>query len=117
MRRSLFILTLIFPVSVWANSDAPSPLDTWQLVENSLSLDVQAIIFQGDGEEAVPASPFITFELFKGNFYKLSIISRGDEGYRFPNFLPGPPVHTPSPSARATAGFGYYTIHCRYASL
>ena len=111
MKRSIILLAVMIPLSLWADSDTPVPLDTWQLVENSLRLNVQAIIFQGDGEEVVPASPFITLELFKGNFYKLSIISRADEGYRFPNFLPGPPVDTPSPSARATAGFGYYTIH------
>ena len=111
MKRSIILLTVMIPLSLWADSDTPVPLDTWQLVENSLRLNVHAIIFQGDGEEVVPASPFITLELFKGNFYKLSIISRADEGYRFPNFLPGPPVDTPSPSERATAGFGYYTIH------
>ena len=70
MKRSIILLAVMIPLSLWADSDTPVPLDTWQLVENSLRLNVQAIIFQGDGEEVVPASPFITLELFNLNSAK-----------------------------------------------
>ncbi len=111
MRRALFILTLIFPVSVWANSDAPSPLDTWDLVDNSLKFNVAAILSaRQQGGEPIPATPWVTLELYRGNFYKLSIITRAAEGYAFPHFLTGEPVEYQPPSTRATAAFGYYTI-------
>ncbi len=112
MKRSIFFLAVMLPLCLCADTHAPLPLDTWELVENSLRFNVQTIIlYQGEeGDEPIPATPSVTLELYQGNFYKLSLISRADEDYTFPHFLPGPPVHVPSPSTRATAGFGYYTI-------
>ena len=112
MKRSIFFLAVAFPLCLCAGVNASPPLDTWELAENSLRFDVRTIVYQGDEEdEPIPATPSVTLELYQGNFFKLSLISRAEEGYAFPHFLPGPPAHVPSPSTRATAGFGYYAIH------
>ena len=101
----------MFPLSLQADANAPLPLDTWELAENGLKFNVQAIIYQaGEGDKPVPATSYITLELYQGNAYRLSIGSRAAEGYTFPHFLPGSSVHTPL-STRAIAGLGYYAIH------
>ena len=111
MKPWIFALALMSPLSLWADSRAPFSPDTWNLVENSLQFNVQIIMNQmGEGDEPIPSTAFVTLELYQGNYYKLSIISRAKEGYSLPHFLPDPPVHSPPPSSRAISGFGYYTI-------
>ena len=108
MRPSILALALMVPLSLRADPDAPRPLDSWELAANSLKFLVETILAQPEeGDEPVPATPSVTLELYQGNFYKLSILTEAAEGHTFPH--PGPPVHGPPPSTRATAGFGYYS--------
>ncbi len=112
MKSLIFALAVIHPLSLWADHPAPRPLDSWELAGNSLKFDVATILAQADeGGEPIPATPSVTLELFEGNFFKLSILTEAEEGYTFPHFLPGPPVHSPPPSTRAAAGFGYFSTH------
>ncbi len=108
MKLSVLALALMVPLSLRADPDAPRPLDSWELADNSLKFRVETIMAQPEeGDEPIPAMPSVTLELYQGNFYKLSILTEAAEGYTFPH--PGPPVHSPPPSTRATAGFGYYS--------
>ena len=104
-------LAVMYPLSLWAGSGDSRPLDTWKLVWNNLKFDVGTILSQaGEGGEPIPTEPAVTLELYAGNFYKLSIITRAAEGYSFPHFLPGPDVHSPLPSSKAVAGIGFYRM-------
>ena len=122
-RLSILALALVFPLSLRADPDAPRPLDSWELADNSLKFRVETILAQPvDGDEPIPATPSVTLELYQGHFYKLSILTEAAEGYAFPD--PGPPVHGPPPSTRAMAGFGYYStqsdtlrFHAHYLKL
>ncbi len=108
MKLSILALALVVPLSLRADPDAHQPLDSWELADNSLKFRVETIMAQPEeGDEPVPATPSVTLDLYQGNFYKLSIRTEAAEGYTFPH--PGPPVHSPPPSTRAMAGFGYYS--------
>ena len=108
MKRSILALALMVPLSLRADPDDHRPLDSWELAGNSLKFRVETIMAQPvEGDEPIPATPSVTLELYQGNFYKLTILTEAAEGYTFPH--PGPPVHSPPPSTRATAGFGYYS--------
>lgn len=110
MKRLFCVLAVMFSLFPRAAAGAQPPLDTWELVENSLTFNIEAIIVQGEGEDPVPSSPYVTLELYRGNAYRLSIGARAAVGYAFPRFLPEPPGHA-APSTRATGGHGYYTVH------
>ena len=110
MKPLIFAIAVMLPLAVHVDARVPSPLDTWELVENSLKFNVEAIIVQSEGEDPVPATPYVTLELYRGNAYRLSIGARAADGYAFPHFLPEPPGHA-APSTRATGGYGYYTVH------
>ncbi len=111
MKPLILALAVMNPLSLWAGSGDPRPLDTWELVRNSLKFDVGTILsLAGEGEEPIPTEPAVTLELYAGNLYKLSIVTEAAAGYSFPHFLPGAPVHSPLPSSKAAAGFGFYSI-------
>ena len=111
MKPSILALALMCPLSLWAGPGDPRPLDTWELVWNSLKFDIGTILSQaGEGGEPIPTEPAVTLDLYAGNFYKLSIITEAAGGYSFPHFLLAPPVHSPLPSSKAAAGFGFYSI-------
>ena len=111
MKPLILALAVMYPLSLWAGSGDPRPLDTWELVWNSLKFDVGTILSQaGEGGEPIPTESSVTLELYAGNYYKLSIITEAAEGYSFPHFLPGPPAPSPLPSSKAAAGFGYYSM-------
>ena len=108
MKLSILALALMVPLSLRAEPDAHRPLDSWELADNSLKFRVETIMAQPvEGDEPIPATPSVTLELYQGHFYKLTILTEAAEGHTFPH--PGPPVHGPPPSTRATAGFGYYS--------
>ena len=99
------------PLSLWAGSGDPRPLDTWELAGSSLKFDVGTILSAaGEGGQPIPTKPSVTLELYAGHYYKLSIATAAAEGYSFPHFLPGPPFHSPLPGSKAAAGFGYYSL-------
>ena len=99
------------PLSLWAGSGDPRPLDTWELAGSSLKFDVGTILSAaGEGGQPIPTKPSVTLELYAGHYYKLSIATAAAEGYSFPHFLPAPPFHSPLPGSKAAAGFGYYSL-------
>ncbi len=111
MKPSILALALMCPLSLWAGPGDPRPLDTWELAGSSLRFDVGTILSQaGEGGEPIPTKPSVTLELYAGSYYKLSIVTEAAEGYSFPHFLLGPPFHSPLPSSKAVAGFGFYRM-------
>ena len=110
MKLSKFAFTLMYPLCLWADSDDPRPLDSWELAGNSLKFDVGTIMAAvEEGGQIIPVTPSVTLEVYRGHFYKLSIITEAAEGHAFPHFLSGEPVDHPPPTWRATAGFGYFS--------
>ena len=111
MKPSILALAVMCPLSLWAGSGDPRPLDTWELAGSSLKFDVGTILSPaGEGGETIPTKPSVTLELYAGSYYKLSIVTEAAEGHSFPHFLPGPPFPSPLPSSKAAAGFGYYSL-------
>ena len=109
MKALVFFLVTMYPAPLRA--DAPSPPDTWNLVQNSLNFNVRTIIYPAEGnEDPIPVTPYLTLELYRCNSYRLTAGVRAAAGYRFPHFLPDPPIHEPAPESRAVVAFGYYTL-------
>ena len=109
-KLSTCVLTALWSLSLGADSDRPQPLETWKLAGGSLAHDVGGLFSaRGEGEDLVPVEPSVTLEFYEGNFYKLSLITRAEEGHQLSHFLPGSPVPDPPPSSRAIAGFGYFS--------